>query len=342
MPQIIRPPKEALSQEGFAQITRKALWHPLWCQRPAAGLALLKLYDLGNGWSYTSDQKLAEKIDCSLNQLQKYLPLWRQSGLVRKNRHQLELYPFSDGQPLPEQDQPVKETIIAETLSELPRRKATGLTQQDRWQLFVQAWNKHKPKNYLEIRKFDLPQLIAVDEHTKHLNLDRDDYDSFVGAVLRGAGASDFWKSKEMGPKAVFGWSANLADQKFKNVKELYQAGKDIKVVRGIDSIAWNNDAEVLSLLPDQTYKGVKFERVDRIRISKDYETILFSALNYLQFGKLTAEQAKARVESQTSVKWRDRWSEPGTLVLLYPEGDSKIPREWILDETPREILNRK
>ena len=67
---------------------------------------------------------------------------------------------------------------------------------------------------------------------------------------------------------------------------------------------------------------------------------MLFAALNYLQFGQYTVEQAKIKV-GQAGVQWRDVWAEPGSLVLFYPP-TGKIPLSWNLHETLRQVLNAR
>jgi DNA-binding transcriptional ArsR family regulator len=122
------------------------------------------------------------------------------------------------------------EKLIMAEIEEQPKRKPTGLSQKDRWELIKEAWNKHKPEGYLQLDgSLNKPLLIAIDTQSKRLGIDRDDYDAFIGAVLRGAGADDWWSSKDMNATKVFGFGANLDDKKFFNVEKLYKSGLTIE-----------------------------------------------------------------------------------------------------------------
>ena len=124
----------------------------------------------------------------------------------------------------------VPEKLIVAEIEEQPNRKPTGLSRKDRWELIKEAWNKYKPGPYLQLDgAVNTPVLIAIETQTKRLGVDRDDYDAFIGAVLRGAGADDWWSTKDMTAAKVFGFGANLDDKKFFNVEKLYKSGLTIK-----------------------------------------------------------------------------------------------------------------
>ena len=135
------------------------------------------------------------------------------------------------------------EQYIAQEVAEQPKRRSTGLTQKDRWELIKAAWNEHKPESYLQLDgRVNLPVLIAVETQSKRLGVDRDDYDAFIGAVLRGAKADPWWGAQSLKISNVFGFGAELDDKKFENVERLHKAGSALAPKVEKKQEGWDND----------------------------------------------------------------------------------------------------
>lgn len=180
---------------------------------------------------FSNRQHLCNSINKPLKTFERHLRTLRELGLIE---------PTDDGYRIQigeqvldlaaEELDVVPEKLIIAEIEEQPKRKPTGLSQKDRWELIKEAWNKHKPDNYLQLDgSVNTPVLIAIETQTKRLGVDRDDYDGFIGAVLRGAGADDWWSTKDMTAAKVFGFGANLDDKKFFNVEKLYKSGLTIE-----------------------------------------------------------------------------------------------------------------
>ena len=167
---------------------------------------------------------------------------------------------------------------IAVEQKQQAKRKAT-LKKAERKTLIREAWNKHKLDNDLWIAlegSLPEPAYNAIEAHTKFLQLDRDDYDAFIGRVLRGAAVDPFWSQKRKSAVklwSIFGWveyhtnDKGPTDAMFRRVKELYRLGgtseaKD-KAFDGSDEafVKWYQD------------KGLtQFTKVERIVVEDAIE----------------------------------------------------------------------
>lgn len=251
---------------NYTQVPNEVLKHPIWTSgdKPtwAALVALIQLYRVADA-RFDGLEALAGAMGYEYNSLRKHFPIWTKSGLVRRDGSNFELYPFADGSELPEHvaEQATEQVDkgIAEEIAEQPKRESTGLSQKQRWAMIKEAWNEHKPSGYMQLDgSVNLPLLIAIETQTKRLKVDRDDYDAFIGAVLRGAKADAWWADKDFKATAVFGFGAELDDKKFENVEKLYKAGLKIaprKAPKDLD------DETALRLVreawPNATYKRV-------------------------------------------------------------------------------------
>lgn len=128
--------------------------------------------------------------------------------------------------PVEEPETPTPEKYIAAEQDKLPNRKPTSLKQADREILIKEAWNKHKPENWMALDgRISPPLYIAIESHTKRLGHDRDDYDGFMKRVLNGAKVDGWWSKKiNMKAPSVFGFG-QPDDRKFINVEKLYNLG---------------------------------------------------------------------------------------------------------------------
>ena len=348
---IIKPPIELLKERGgFASVPNEVVDHPYWVSARAdsAFAALVKLYRVG-GYKFPNLRQVAEQTGYNYNTWRHHLRTLVEAGFVRKVGLDLELYPFEDGIELPEADTPefkptaapvAQERIVAE----VKPKTAIRLPKGEREARIMEAWNSNLPEGWKEAKEVPLPVKCAIDHHMKECGITSGEYDKFIPAVLRMA---EHVKKPPVGQIElgwVFGWDKSpakpLEQWKVDQVRDLYNAGKKVKTYRRADSITWGDDQQVLSLFGGKPYRGVRFKRVDRIRIEEDQEVMLFAALNYLQFNdEYTVEQAKTKI-AQAGVEWRDVWAEPGTLVLLYRKDASKIPFNWNLHETLNLFLN--
>lgn len=223
-------------QKPFTKIPNEFLDDSRIWKYPAVARAYMLLLSLHSSRSFEGGkEELAASLKLTTRNLDAVLSKLKMLGMIEGGIRDgyIELLPMFEQGPLeepePEPHQEPEKLIIAE-IEEQPKRQSTGLSQKDRWELIKQAWNKHKPESYLRLDgSLSLPVLIAIETQTKRLDLDRDDYDGFIGAVLRGAGADDWWNTKDMTPAKVFGFGANLDDKKFFNVEKLYKSGLAIE-----------------------------------------------------------------------------------------------------------------
>lgn len=248
----------------YAQVANGVARHKAGRIHSAAWNALIELYSYA-GFSFKSQEAYCEKVGRSYSTWRKYIKVWEQQGVVRLSDGDFELWPFADNHATElvecNPEQPRAKLIIAE-IERKPNRKPTGLTEKDRWNLIKEAWNKHKPEAYLQLDgNLNLPVLIAIETQTRRLGVDRDDYDAFIGAVLRGANADDWWGTKDMTAAKVFGFGANLDDKKFLNVEKLYKSG--LAIGRKEQRSAANMEA--IRRLQEE-----EFRRMDKIETAQD------------------------------------------------------------------------
>lgn len=130
-------------------------------------------------------------------------------------------------------------SIAVEQRKETPR-KAT-LKKAERKTLIKEAWNTHLPDNELWLKlegALPEPAYAAIEAHTKFLGIERDDYDAFIGQVLRGAQVDPYWSTRRKSNVkfwSLFGWveyyqgAKGPDDQTFRRVKELYNLGATTK-----------------------------------------------------------------------------------------------------------------
>lgn len=217
---------------------------------PGAARAYLLLLSIGPTRTFDNADGLAAYLGFSGRAFRSILSKMRLLGLIEGGQAQGTIVLKSveelvEEDPFPEFDEPVAEPepeklIIAE-VEQQPKRESTGLSQKDRWELIKDAWNKHKPESYLRLDgSVNTPLFIAIETQSKRLGVDRDDYDAFIGAVLRGAGQDDWWSTKDMSATKVFGFGADLDDKKFLNVEKLYKLGT--KQARKQEAIANSED----------------------------------------------------------------------------------------------------
>jgi hypothetical protein len=222
----------------FTKIPNAVLRNKQLAGNPAAAWTYLLLLSLGKSRIFANSDELAAYIGYSPRAFRANLSKLRLLGLVDGGQASgiVQLLPPQDA---PEFELPAEEPALEPELenrriiSEVekqPKRKTTGLTQKDRWELVKEAWNKHKPASYLALDgSINTPLLIAIETHTKRLKLDRDDYDYFIGAVLTGAANDDWWSNKDLKASAVFGFGSELKDGKFETVEKLHNRGAVIR-----------------------------------------------------------------------------------------------------------------
>ena len=163
------------------------------------------------------------------------------------------------------------ETMIGEEQAKLDKRPKT-LSETDRKGLIRDAWNKHLPEGdiWIKIDGSVPPQAYwAIEEQTKFLNHDRDDYDGFIGQVCRGLKTNEYWMHRRTAPAkmwSVFGYldrfkgEKHLTDSVFRRVKELYLMGNTKK---GLSADFNGSDESFLAWFHRQG--ETKFTSVERI-----------------------------------------------------------------------------
>ena len=343
MPLITRPPYPLLKEAGYGMVPDALLEHPVLFQSPSAWASMVKLYGLFDGHKYENDQALAEKLGYELKTLQKHFPIWRASGFVRKTKSGIHLWPFEDGSELPEIE--TAEETIADSVAAMPKREKGDLSPKERHALIKEAWNKHKPDNFLSADGSLKPTYyIAIETHTKRLKHDRDDYDGFIGAVMRGISAdtTGFWKSSTPFFRGVFGEGADPGDDKFRQVERFYKIGMQhaprVKLEDKGDE--WYL-AKALELWPNAPYK-----RVER-RVLKTADQALLASegpkmVNDIKTGLASADDHNVIVKKQKLVdlglnaKADPEWYNEEVLGLAFVQG-TEFPLYWTsIDKLPR------
>lgn len=169
--------------------------------------------------------------------------------------------------------EPEPEKLIAKEVAAKPKRKPTDLSREDRWERIKKAWNDNKPETYMSLKgALNLPLYLAIETHTASLEVDRDDYENFVGAVLRGAKADPWWAEKDFKATAVFGLGTELQDKKFENVEKLYKAGLATKPRVEKSSAFWSDDEQVIAWYKSNVDGAPADMRVERIKVENDTE----------------------------------------------------------------------
>jgi hypothetical protein len=219
------------------------------------------------------------------------------------------------------------------------------MSQADRWEAIKLAWNTHKPEGYMQLDgRVNLPLLIAIETQTKRLKIDRDDYDTFIGAVLRGAAADDWWSAKSMKASSLFGFSANIPDAKFENVEKLYRSGLRIEAPKAKPVVCWRDDASVLEFASQFKSRQAP-TKVFRVRgatqqIRDDIRCWVFDKRN-LQLGLIGEDNfmyiTRCMRLSEAGVKLQEDWVPEDALLLVYPPEAGEDPVTWtMLDQFAR------
>jgi DNA-binding transcriptional regulator YhcF (GntR family) len=336
---VIKPTKQALDECLYHKTPKPFTHHPMWQTSAQAMHTLLQMYDFGEGWDFDSREQLAKQLGKNSNTLERHWKKLTDAGLIRWSSGKLELYPFADGSELPEVAEErapeIEEDLsIAEEVAKKAKRPSTGMSQADRWEAIKLAWNTHKPEGYMQLDgRINLPALIAVETQTKRLGIDRDDYDTFIGAVLRGAAADSWWSSKELKLTQVFGFGADLEDKKFESVERLYKAGLKSSPAPKGDLIDWTNDQQVLRAADLSVHNGIVHSRVSRIRVKEGAAACLGQRIvreQLAKHGRIAPDEYRLRIlrESTAGVTFDEDWIELGHLVLVYSE-TSETPLDW-------------
>ena len=254
----------------FTQVHNALLRHPLRRAHRAAFIELFEAISYG-ACTYKSRESYCEKIGVPLRTWEKHIITLMEIGILAREGDDYVVQ--ACGELCADTEQAPK--LIAEEVQEQPKRESTGLSQADRWELIKEAWNKHKPEGYMQLDgRINLPALIAVETQSKRLGVDRDDYDAFIGAVLRGAANDEWWAAKNMKLSQVFGFGADLDDKKFENVEKLYRAGLN----SAPKAAPQNHDdewylAKAVEAWPNAPYKRVVRKTVEDMDVARDLAT---------------------------------------------------------------------
>ena len=102
--------------------------------------------------------------------------------------------------------EPAPEPTINDEIDDQPKRKHS-MTQKEAWELVKKGWNKNKPEAWMRLDgSVNMPLMIALETQTKRLEIERPDYERFVGQVCRGGGADSWWSKQTMKASSVFGF----------------------------------------------------------------------------------------------------------------------------------------
>lgn len=238
--------------------------HPLW-KFPGAMQLYLQLLSLSPRKGLEGQQHLANLLGINLPALRKNLARLRDLGFVT-DEMTLSL-PGGKAAPVCE-----PEKLIAQEVAAKPKRKPTELSREDRWEKIKKAWNDNRPETYVSLKGgVNLPLYLAIETHTASLEIDRDDYDTFIGAVLRGAKADPWWAEKDFKATAVFGFGTELEDRKFENVEKLYRAG--LATMPRVEKLVdfWSDDDKLVAWYRS-TGPAPEGLRIERITVENESE----------------------------------------------------------------------
>lgn len=305
--------------------------HPVW-ETPAVARLLLRLLAFGHCRPFHSKSHLAAVLGTDPRFLRRALNQLQELGLVSCADGELRILDpgAASEEPAPREEAAnalpaPEEASIAQEVGQEAKRKSTGLTQADRWEGIKAAWNANKPENFMLLDgRLNLPLLIAIETQTKRLKVDRDDYDAFIGAVLRGAAADPWWAEKNMKASQVFGFGADLPDTKFTNVEKLYLAGRGSQAKATKGKIDWSDDAEVLARATSYPWKHVVRVHAETLEAA---QAIHYWSYNYRIF--LTGYMAEddilirqqAMVLDSLNISRVAGWADPDSITLVYVRG---------------------
>lgn len=165
---------------------------------------------------------MAETLGVSAQGLRKSVNKMHRLGAIRKEDGNMILVV-----PTAEALEEGESQSISAEVEEQPKRKPSGLSQNEAWELVKEAWNREKPESFFRLDgKSSLPHFIALETQAKRLGVERPQYGEFVTCVLRGACADEWWSTREMKLSSIFGFGNKTTDTKFENVEKLYKLGK--------------------------------------------------------------------------------------------------------------------
>lgn len=323
---------------GFLRLPHSIVEHD-WGTDTSAALALIRIWNLLDKPSnryYDNWRDLANKLGTSQSNLvNRHKPNWIKHGFARVDKSQNLYLLLPDGEAVAVQVAEPVDKGIAEEIADQPKRESTGLNQKDRWKLIKDAWNKHKPVGYMQLDgSVNLPLLIAIETQTKRLKVDRDDYDGFIGAVLRGAKADAWWAEKDFKATAVFGFGANLDDRKFENVEKLYRAGLKITPRQAPKDF----DDETALQLIREAWPKAPYKRVARRHFTTQQQALDAAAGPGILIGikkgycseedDITCRQMERIKVLGMNPSADPEWYDEEVLGLTYVEGNS-YPSYW-------------
>ena len=235
---------------------------------PAQKIAWIQLASLcRNGKSPDFARKvagIAKELGISEQALRKMANKLASLGAVEKEDGDLVLIV-----PTAEDIEKEEDKSISNEIQEQAKRKPSGVSQNEAWELIKEAWNREKPDPFFRLDgKVNLPAFIAFESQAKRLGIERPDYGKFTAQVLRGASNDDWWSQREMKISGIFGYSAKIQDTKFTNVEKLYKLGgklPDTKFSLRDDTavLRWFNEKD-----PDHGWASV-----EHIKMEEDDET---------------------------------------------------------------------
>jgi hypothetical protein len=182
-----------------------------------------------------------------------------------------------------ELQEPEPEKTIIKELEEQPKRKKQMATE-DRWTLIRSAWERYKDDSWPRFNK-NAGTKIAIEVVMKQLKIPHDDYDGYMGAVIEGVKASDWWSDKPKTIGSIFGSKGDLSDNQIHARALLYRSGAGIYEAMPKGSrFDFENDLLVLNLFnhaKTDAWKGTRlellpdFKKVLRIKVEVFDEMVI-------------------------------------------------------------------
>jgi hypothetical protein len=115
---------------------------------------------------------------------------------------------------------------IQKAVDSMPRRKPSGISQEESWKQIKEVWDKNRPEGYLIMKEtIDKMAFIGIETQAKRLGITRHSYPQFVEQVLAGLKQDKWWPNQtKLRIGSVFG-IGNKTAEKFLKVEAFYREG---------------------------------------------------------------------------------------------------------------------
>jgi len=258
IPMRILPPEAPNGH--FERVRHEQLRHELGRSNPAAFVLFVELISYTRR-TFETDEHYCNTVGRSLSTFRKQLGVLKKAGLIRRDGKDLQIWPF--GAISPEEEEP--ETTIMAEVAQLPRTQVRIPTK-ERWEMITKAWNDNRPEDWPIFGSKSEGVKIAIGEQMKRLGLETDDYDKYIGAVLRGASQDTKLPDQYRNPGAIFGRNGAVPDWQVERCERYYRLGlKTERQAMAVEAIKEAQEQKLQEWDKREAEDQVRAERANRI-----------------------------------------------------------------------------